>query len=75
MKIRLRAFGIAKDILKSGVVELDEDQISEREFLDKLEEKQISIIGMGQGKLRMVTHLDYTDEMHSFLLKALIELE
>ena len=27
MKIRLRAFGIAKDILKSGAVELDEDEI------------------------------------------------
>ena len=56
------------------IFELDEDRISEREFLDKLEEKQISIIGMGQGKLRMVTHLDYTDEMHSKLLKTLIEL-
>ena len=27
MKIRLRAFGIAKDILNSGLVELDEDHI------------------------------------------------
>ena len=27
MKIRLRAFGIARDILKSGVVELDEEHI------------------------------------------------
>ena len=56
------------------IFELDEDRISESEFLDKLEEKQISIIGMGQGKLRMVTHLDYTDEMHSKLLKTLLEV-
>ncbi|MEM9076431.1 MAG: GntG family PLP-dependent aldolase [Bacteroidota bacterium] len=56
------------------IFELDESQISEKAFLEKLAEKQISIIGMGQGKLRMVTHLDYTDEMHSKLLKVLKEL-
>ncbi|WP_435625529.1 threonine aldolase family protein [Flagellimonas sp.] len=56
------------------IFELDEDRISEKDFLAKLQEKQIAIIGMGQGKLRMVTHLDYTDEMHTFLLKALKEL-
>ncbi|MEM8847707.1 MAG: GntG family PLP-dependent aldolase [Bacteroidota bacterium] len=57
------------------IFELDESQMSEKEFLEKLAEKQISIIGMGQGKLRMVTHLDYTDEMHSILLNVLKELE
>ncbi|WP_422859770.1 threonine aldolase family protein [Flagellimonas sp. S174] len=56
------------------IFELDESQISEKGFLNKLAQKHISIIGMGQGKLRMVTHLDYTDEMHSTLLKTLIEL-
>ena len=56
------------------IFELDESQISETQFLTKLSEKEISIIGMGQGKLRMVTHLDYTDEMHAVLLKALQEL-
>nr|WP_298998545.1 GntG family PLP-dependent aldolase [uncultured Allomuricauda sp.] len=56
------------------IFELDESRVSEKEFLDKLAKKHISIIGMGQGKLRMVTHLDYTDEMHSTLLKTLIEL-
>ena len=56
------------------IFELDESQISESQFLAKLSEKEISIIGMGQGKLRMVTHLDYTDEMHALLLKALQEL-
>ncbi|HAI37494.1 MAG TPA: threonine aldolase, partial [Maribacter sp.] len=34
-------------------------------------EKNILIIGMGQGKLRMVTHLDYTNDMHEELLKQL----
>lgn len=53
------------------IFELDESKVSEKEFLHKLHENQISIIGMGQGKLRMVTHLDYTDEMHLHLLKTL----
>ena len=32
------------------------------------------MIGMGQGKIRMVTHLDYTDEMHGYVLKTLKNL-
>ena len=56
------------------IFELDENQISETDFLNKLSEKEISIIGMGQGKLRMVTHLDYTDEMHQHLLAQLVTL-
>jgi len=50
------------------------DHIDESEFLNKLIEKNIHIIGMGSNKLRMVTHLDYTDEMHQKLLLALKEL-
>ena len=56
------------------IFELDENQISETDFLNKLSEKEISIIGMGQGKLRMVTHLDYTDKMHQHLLEQLVKL-
>ena len=56
------------------IFELDESIVSEREFLHKLEENQISIIGMGQGKLRIVTHLDYTDEMHHKFLSILKQL-
>ena len=33
-------------------------------FLSQLNEKGIRIIGMGSNKLRIVTHLDYTDAMH-----------
>jgi len=36
-----------------------------------LAENKVSIIGMGQGKLRIVTHLDYTDTMHQHFLKVL----
>ncbi|MEW2921948.1 GntG family PLP-dependent aldolase [Muricauda sp. ANG21] len=53
------------------IFELDESKITSADFLAKLTENHISIIGMGQGKLRIVTHLDYTDEMHQHFLKIL----
>lgn len=48
--------------------------INETEFLKKLNDKGIRISAMGQGKLRIVTHLDYTDAMHKKLLITLNEL-
>jgi threonine aldolase len=48
--------------------------INQAEFLKKLSDKGIRISAMGQGKLRIVTHLDYTDEMHQKLLKVMSEL-
>jgi threonine aldolase len=54
------------------IFEIDESFMTSDTFVNKLKEKDILIIGMGQGKLRMVTHLDYTDEMHDVLLKQLI---
>jgi threonine aldolase len=53
------------------IFEIDESFMTSDTFVNKLKEKDILIIGMGQGKLRMVTHLDYTDEMHDVLLKQL----
>ncbi|WP_339751812.1 GntG family PLP-dependent aldolase [uncultured Winogradskyella sp.] len=47
------------------------DGVDEAEFLNNLNKKNIHIIGMGSNKLRMVTHLDYTDEMHKKLLRTL----
>ncbi|MDT0294992.1 threonine aldolase family protein [Mesonia ostreae] len=47
------------------------EEISESEFVMKLKEKDVIISSMGQGKLRMVTHLDYTQEMHEKLLEIL----
>lgn len=47
------------------------DEISEEKFMQDLLQKSIKISGMGQGKLRIVTHLDYTDEMHSKFLEIL----
>ncbi|GAA4243959.1 MULTISPECIES: GntG family PLP-dependent aldolase [Winogradskyella] len=47
------------------------DGVDEAQFLNNLKEKHIHIIGMGSNKLRMVTHLDYTDQMHDKLLTEL----
>ncbi len=47
------------------------DGISDEKFMKDLLEKNIKISGMGQGKLRVVTHLDYTDEMHETFLNIL----
>jgi threonine aldolase len=30
---------------------------------------------MGEGKLRLVTHLDYTEQMHQYVLATLKNLE
>lgn len=51
------------------------DDIDIAEFMEVLHKKSISIINMGQGKLRIVTHLDYTSQMHEIVLKTLSELE
>lgn len=48
-----------------------EPHVEESEFLQQLADNNIQIIGMGGGKLRMVTHLDYTDVMHDKLLSIL----
>lgn len=56
------------------IFEIDEDFLTSSEFTNKLLQKDIHIISMGQGKLRMVTHLDYTDQMHDLLLSILPNL-
>lgn len=47
------------------------DHVDEKLFLEYLTNKNIHIISMGSNKLRMVTHLDYTDAMHEKLLNTL----
>lgn len=53
------------------IFEIDEELLTAEQFVQKLSERDIHIIGMGQGKLRMVTHLDYTDDMHRIMLSVL----
>jgi threonine aldolase len=44
---------------------------SEEKFMDDLLQENIKISNMGQGKLRIVTHLDYTSDMHTRFLDFL----
>lgn len=55
------------------IFELNPD-IDESGFVQKLKKHNILIIGMGGGKLRMVTHMDYTNEMHTNVLSTLSNL-
>jgi threonine aldolase len=56
------------------IFEIDENYYSSEAFTAILLQKDIHIISMGQGKLRMVTHLDYTDAMHDRLMSILPKL-
>ncbi|WP_431166452.1 threonine aldolase family protein [Tenacibaculum halocynthiae] len=49
------------------------DSINPDEFMEKMKEKGILLISMGEGKIRIVTHLDFTNDMLSILLKELKE--
>lgn len=53
------------------IFELKESVLDAQAFMDKMNENNIRLISMGSGKLRLVTHLNYTDEMHSRLLSIL----
>jgi threonine aldolase len=48
--------------------------INEADLIEKLKQKNIYISSMGQGKLRIVTHLDYREVMHTYVLETLEKL-
>jgi len=45
--------------------------IEDQQLMDKLKQKGIAISLLGKGKLRMVTHLDYRQVMHEYVLETL----
>ncbi|WP_452219351.1 threonine aldolase family protein [Lacinutrix undariae] len=49
--------------------------IDEAKFTNKLDAKNIKISSLGKGKLRIVTHLDYTNPMHDYFLSTLKTLK
>jgi threonine aldolase len=49
--------------------------IDEAKFLEHMAERNILMINLGPGKLRMVTHLDFTDEMLQEVIQALEQME
>ncbi|WP_396179283.1 threonine aldolase family protein [Flavobacterium sp.] len=44
-------------------------------LVEKLKQKNIFISSLGPGKLRIVTHLDYKEVMHNYVLEALQKLK
>ncbi len=48
--------------------------LDEKLFLTALEREQIKLISMGEGKLRIVTHLEFTDEMLSKVIEVIEKL-
>ncbi|TMM31546.1 threonine aldolase [Polaribacter aestuariivivens] len=48
-----------------------DEKIGADNFINKMKEKNILLTPMGEGRIRIVTHLDYTNEMHEVLLKEL----
>jgi threonine aldolase len=47
------------------------DSFSSEYFQRQLQNNGIKIINMGDNKLRIVTHMDYTDENHEYFLNSL----
>jgi len=47
---------------------------NEEDFIAKMAVKNIHFYSMGQGKLRFVTHLDYTQKMHEYFIGLLQSL-
>ncbi len=45
--------------------------VDSQDFLNYLETNKVRISAMGQGKWRLVTHLDYTDQQHQRMLSVL----
>jgi threonine aldolase len=48
-----------------------ERHVDSNYFIENLKSKNILISDMGSGKLRIVTHMDYSEKMHEILLETL----
>ena len=53
------------------IFEINESVLDAEAFMHKMDENNIRLISMGSGKLRLVTHLNYTDKMHGHFLSIL----
>ena len=49
--------------------------VKDQDVIEKLKQKGIAISLLAKGKLRIVTHLDYRQVMHEYVLEALEKLE
>ena len=51
-----------------------EKHVDSNYFIENLKSKNILISDMGSGKLRIVTHMDYSEKMHEILLETLVSI-
>lgn len=51
-----------------------EKHVDSNYFIENLKSKNILISYMGSGKLRIVTHMDYSEKMHEILLETLVSI-
>ena len=60
-----------EDIETNIIIFYVKDEIGDMNFINKMKEKDILLTPMGDGKIRIVTHLDFIDEMHTKLVSEL----
>ena len=63
------------DVETNIVIFYLEERIDEAVFIKTLHEKNIEIISLGDGKLRITTHLDFTDAMLDYVLETFSKLK
>ena len=49
--------------------------VDEKATIEKFKQRGILISSMGQGKLRIVTHLDYKEVMHDYVKETLLKFQ
>lgn len=47
------------------------DHWNAADFISRMESKNIKLLSLGQGKIRLVTHRDYSNEQHQYFLSVL----
>ena len=51
------------------------EEIDQNYFINKMKENNIFIISLGNDKLRIVTHRDYTDNHHNYFLSTIKKIK
>lgn len=57
------------------VIFYTDERVSEKIIIEKLKQRNIAISSMGKNTLRIVTHLDYKQVMHEYVIEALQKIE
>ena len=52
----------------------NKDKFSTKDFINFMYHNGVELIGMGDNKLRLVTHLDYTNDHHEKFMTLLSEI-